>query len=40
VRRRWRFAFLDAEFGGELHIPYYDEAGTSQRHWELELAIR
>jgi hypothetical protein len=34
------FAFADAELGGKLHIPYYDEDGTSQGIWELELAIR
>jgi hypothetical protein len=34
------FAFTDAKFGGVLHIPYYDEDGTSQGNWELELAIK
>jgi hypothetical protein len=30
------FAFEDARFGGIVHIPYYDEDGTSQGNWELE----
>jgi hypothetical protein len=34
------FAFEDARFGGIVPIPYYDEDGTSQGNWELELAIK
>jgi hypothetical protein len=33
------FGFADAKFGGKLHIPYYEEDGTSEGNWELELAI-
>jgi hypothetical protein len=32
--------FEDARFGGIVPIPYYDEDGTSQGNWELELAIK
>jgi hypothetical protein len=31
------FAFEDARFGGSVHIPYYDEDGTSQGNWELAI---
>jgi hypothetical protein len=34
------FVFEDAKFGGIVHIPYYDEDGTSQGNWELELAVK
>lgn len=34
------FVFDDAQFGGRLHIPYYDEDGTSQGDWELDLAVK
>jgi hypothetical protein len=34
------FAFEDAKFGGIVHIPYYNEDGTSQGNWELELTIK
>jgi hypothetical protein len=34
------FAFEDAKFGGVVHIPYYDEDGTSHGNWELELPIK
>ena len=34
------FAFENAKIGGVLHIPYYDEDGTSQGRWKLELPIK
>ena len=34
------FAFENAKIGGIVHIPYYDEDGTSQGRWKLELPIK
>jgi hypothetical protein len=32
------FALEDARFGGSVHIPYYDEDGTTQGNWELAIS--
>lgn len=34
------FIFEDAKFGGTLHVPFYDETGSSYGDWELKLAIK
>jgi hypothetical protein len=34
------FVFEDAKFGGTLHLPYYDENGSSYGNWEIKLAIK
>jgi hypothetical protein len=34
------FIFEDAKFGGTLHLPYYDETGSSYGDWEIKLAIK
>jgi hypothetical protein len=34
------FVFEDAKFGGTLHIPFYDESGSSYGDWELQLVIK
>lgn len=34
------FTFKGAKFGGTLHIPFYDETGSSYGDWELKLAIK
>jgi hypothetical protein len=34
------FVFKNAKFGGTLHIPFYDETGSSYGDWELELKIK
>jgi hypothetical protein len=34
------FRFEDAKFGGKLHIPFYDEYGSSDGGWEVALTIK
>jgi hypothetical protein len=34
------FVFEESEFGGRLHIPYYDEDGTAQGDWKISLAVK
>jgi hypothetical protein len=34
------FLFKGAKFGGTLHIPYYDETGSSYGDWELTLKVK
>lgn len=34
------FVFEDAKFVGTLHIPFYDESGSSYGDWELQLVIK
>jgi hypothetical protein len=34
------FVFNDSSFGGQLHIPFYDEDGTRDGDWELDLTIK
>jgi hypothetical protein len=34
------FVFKNAKFGGTLHIPFYDETGSSYGNWELKLKIK
>ena len=34
------FAFKNAKFGGTLHIPFYDDTGSSYGDWTLMLKIK
>jgi hypothetical protein len=34
------FLFKNAKFGGTLHLPFYDETGSSYGNWELALKIK
>jgi hypothetical protein len=34
------FTFKNAKFGGTLHIPFYDQTGSSYGDWELKLKIK
>jgi hypothetical protein len=34
------FTFKNAKFGGVLHIPFYDETGSSYGGWALKLKIK
>ncbi len=32
--------FKNAKFGGTLHIPFYDDSGSSYGNWDLALKIK
>jgi hypothetical protein len=34
------FVFKGARFGGTLHLPFYDESGSSYGNWQLDLKIK
>ena len=34
------FTFKNAKFGDTLHIPFYDDSGSSYGNWDLALKIK